>query len=90
MTVGTKELKNRLSHYLRKVKDGEVVRVTDRGQIVAELRAVEVAEPDDEGLLTNLEATGIVTRGSARFAVFAGVRLRKGARASRAILADRR
>lgn len=33
-----KELKNRLSSYLREVKGGEVVLVTDRGQVIAELR----------------------------------------------------
>lgn len=36
--VAVKELKNRLSSYLREVKGGEVVLVTDRGQVVAELR----------------------------------------------------
>lgn len=37
--VGVKELKNKLSEYLRLVKSGEVVLVTDRGDVVAELRA---------------------------------------------------
>lgn len=36
-TVGVRELKNRLSEYLRQVKSGEGVFVTDRGQVVAEL-----------------------------------------------------
>jgi antitoxin (DNA-binding transcriptional repressor) of toxin-antitoxin stability system/uncharacterized protein with PIN domain len=36
--VAVKELKNRLSSYLREVKAGEIVLVTDRGQVVAELR----------------------------------------------------
>ncbi len=36
--VAVKELKNRLSAYLREVKSGEVVLVTDRGQVIAELR----------------------------------------------------
>jgi len=36
--VAVKELKNRLSSYLRDVKAGEVVLVTDRGQVIAELR----------------------------------------------------
>lgn len=36
--VAVKELKNRLSAYLREVKNGEVVLVTDRGVVVAELR----------------------------------------------------
>jgi len=36
-TVGVRELKNRLSEYLRRVRLGERVLVTDRGEIVAEL-----------------------------------------------------
>ena len=34
-TVGIRELKNRLSEFLRKVADGERVTVTDRGRPVA-------------------------------------------------------
>lgn len=37
--VGIRELKARLSHYLRDVQAGDVVLVTDRGDVVAELRA---------------------------------------------------
>lgn len=36
-TVGVRELKNRLSEYLRQVRAGESVLVTDRGEVVAEL-----------------------------------------------------
>jgi len=36
--VGIRELKNRLSEYVRQVREGEVVMVTDRGEVVAELR----------------------------------------------------
>lgn len=43
--VGIRELKNRLSEYVRMVREGEVVMVTDRGEIVAELRP---PEPDSE------------------------------------------
>jgi prevent-host-death family protein len=35
MSVGIRELKNRLSHYLGKVKAGDRIAVTDRGEIVA-------------------------------------------------------
>lgn len=35
-TVGVRELKNRLSEYLRRVRLGERVLVTDRGEVVAE------------------------------------------------------
>lgn len=35
--VGIRELKNRLSEYVRDVRHGESVLVTDRGEVVAEL-----------------------------------------------------
>jgi antitoxin (DNA-binding transcriptional repressor) of toxin-antitoxin stability system len=37
-TVGVRELKNRLSEYLREVRRGVRILVTDRSTIVAELR----------------------------------------------------
>jgi len=37
--VGIRELKNRLSEYIRQVREGEVIMVTDRGEVVAELRS---------------------------------------------------
>jgi antitoxin (DNA-binding transcriptional repressor) of toxin-antitoxin stability system len=36
--VGIRELKNRLSEYIRQVRGGEEILVTDRGVVVAELR----------------------------------------------------
>jgi prevent-host-death family protein len=36
-TVGLRELKNRLAEYVRDVRSGEGVLVTDRGDVVAEL-----------------------------------------------------
>lgn len=36
--IGIRELKNRLSEYVRLVRAGEHVLVTDRGEVVAELR----------------------------------------------------
>ena len=36
-TVGLRELNNRLSEYVREVRSGEGVLVTDRGVVVAEL-----------------------------------------------------
>jgi len=35
--VGTRELKSKLSEYLRRVKKGETIIVTERGKIVAQL-----------------------------------------------------
>lgn len=37
-TVRVRELKDRLSEYLRRVRQGEEIFVTDRGRVVAELR----------------------------------------------------
>lgn len=37
-TVGIRELKNSLSAYVRQVRGGEEIQVTDRGTVVAELR----------------------------------------------------
>ena len=36
-SVGLRELKNRLAEYVREVRSGEGVLVTDRGEVVAEL-----------------------------------------------------
>lgn len=36
--VGVRELRNNLSEYLRAVKAGDRVLITDRGQVIAELR----------------------------------------------------
>ena len=40
-TVGLRELKNRLSEYVRQARAGHAVVVTDRGQAVAELRSAD-------------------------------------------------
>lgn len=34
-TVGVRELKNKLSHYLRDVKEGRPVEITERGESIA-------------------------------------------------------
>jgi antitoxin (DNA-binding transcriptional repressor) of toxin-antitoxin stability system len=44
-TVGLKVLKNKLSEYIRIVSGGEVVLVTDRDRVVAELRPPEGRGP---------------------------------------------
>ncbi len=41
-TVGIRELKDRLSQHIRMVRDGERILVTDRGEVVAELREPSV------------------------------------------------
>jgi len=61
-TVGVRELKNRLSHYLRLVREGERVLVTERGEVIAEVRATSAAEAGRGA--EGLEA--LVRRGLAR------------------------
>ncbi len=60
--VAIKELKNRLSAYLREVARGEVVLVTDRGKVVAELRRPTTGPAPDYGL-SHLHAQGVLALG---------------------------
>jgi antitoxin (DNA-binding transcriptional repressor) of toxin-antitoxin stability system len=66
--VGVKQLKARLSEYVRLVKAGETILVTDRDEVVAELRPARrqrLVEEDWEDLLESLADAGEVTRASA-------------------------
>lgn len=38
-SAGIRDLKNNLSRYIRRLEPGEVIEVTDRGRVVAELRS---------------------------------------------------
>jgi prevent-host-death family protein len=62
-TVGVKELKNRLTQYLRRTKQGEEVVVTERGKPIALLRPVLAEERSVslEAKLARLAARGLVT-----------------------------
>lgn len=64
--VGVRELKARLSGFLREVQAGEVILVTDRGRVVAELRAplpTGVAESAADRALRRLVGTGALRVG---------------------------
>jgi prevent-host-death family protein len=56
MEVGIRELRNHLSRYLDRVRDGDEVVVTDRGRAIARLVPV-----DGERVLDRLIAEGVVT-----------------------------
>jgi antitoxin (DNA-binding transcriptional repressor) of toxin-antitoxin stability system len=58
--VGVRDLKNRLSEYLRLVKQGEQVLVTEHGVVIAELRqpSLTAAEQRYPGL-ANLVRRGV-------------------------------
>lgn len=86
--VGTRELKTRLGTYLRRVREGERILVTDRGEPVAELRGL----PDDDGLggrLALLEAKGLVSRPSRRSLKPLRAIRSRGASLAQAIVEDR-
>jgi antitoxin (DNA-binding transcriptional repressor) of toxin-antitoxin stability system len=68
ITVGIRELKNHLSEYLRRVRLGESVLVTDRGEVVAEFSPPNRGATDTSlpaGLLA-LAKRGLVTLGEPR------------------------
>ena len=64
-SVGIRELKTRLSSYVRRVRRGEVIRVTDRGEVVAELRPPSSAHrvPVELAGLHDLASRGILRLG---------------------------
>jgi antitoxin (DNA-binding transcriptional repressor) of toxin-antitoxin stability system len=65
-TVGIRELKNRLSEYLRDVRQGESVLVTDRGEVVAEFSPPRhgVTDPTVPAALLLLAKRGLITLGT--------------------------
>jgi prevent-host-death family protein len=44
--VGVREFKSRLSHYLRRVKAGELLTITERGRVIGRLLPVQ-ATPEE-------------------------------------------
>jgi prevent-host-death family protein len=86
--VGARELKARLGRYLRRVREGRTVVVTERGQPVAELRPLP-ADSSADAVLARLMAMGAVTRVSDKpLAPFRPVENRGGS-ATAAVLEDR-
>jgi len=91
-SVGVRELKNRLTYYLRRTKEGEELIVTERGKPIALIQPIESA-----GETATLEAklARLAAQGRLSLPVIGPlkkVRLVKisGAPASQTILEDRR
>lgn len=65
-TVGLRELKNSLSEVIRQVRAGEEVLVTDRGEVVAEIRQPSPAraDPHPHPGLAALARRGLLTLGA--------------------------
>jgi prevent-host-death family protein len=86
--IGARELKVRLGTYLRRVRNGHRLIVTDRGRPVAELRPIG-GEPGVDAVLAELEARGVVMRPSRKtLAPFRLIESRGGA-LSTAVVEDR-
>ncbi len=60
-TVGTRELKTRLGTYLRLVRSGKTLVVTDRGRPVAEIRPISLSGDPRRVALAEMAALGLVT-----------------------------
>lgn len=88
-TVGVRELKSRLSEYLRRARDGERVVVTDRGQPVAVISAP--SEPPIDAYLEALARQGLLRRGIGKpRGSSRPVRLKKGPPMSQTVIEGRR
>ena len=62
--VGIRELKTRLGSYLREVRQGRTIVITDRGEPVAELRPMALARSGTGAEIDRLVALGHLTRTS--------------------------
>lgn len=91
-SVNIAELKNRLSHYLRRVQSGETVLVRDRDRVIARIDRVATGAKVPEGdaaWLDRLERGGVVRRGSGLSRGWVTRRPRVGADVVGALLSER-
>lgn len=91
-SVGVKELKNRLTQYLQRTKQGEEVIVTERGKPIALIQSIKAAQRvvSLEAKLAKLAAQGAITLPTEK--PVKRVRLARitGTPISRTIIEDRR
>jgi prevent-host-death family protein len=91
-SVGVRELKSRLTHYLRRTKHGEELVVTERGRPIALLQPIQSAGPVKslEARLAQMAAQGRVALPTRKpLSRVRPVRV-SGAAISQTILEDRR
>ena len=62
ISVGVRELKNNLSKFLRSVKSGEEIVVTDHGKPVARMVQERPEADSVDEALRRMEAEGLITR----------------------------
>lgn len=94
LTVGVRELKNRLTHYLQLTHDGERIIVTDHGNPIAvlhDLTKLESEAPPEE-YLAKAAAGGIVRlpQPGAKLDLKTKPAAHKGRSASETLIEDRR
>ena len=91
--VGVKELKNKLTHYLKLTKGGDRIIVTDRGSPIAILHSLDHVEEDagKEERLAALSRRGMIKLPTKRGKIgrFKSIQV-SGKPASEIILEDRR
>lgn len=88
ITVGIKELKNRLSHYLREIKKGEKIAITEREKIIATMSPVERVNEDSK-LLSLVKEGFAVWKGGKPMGSIHPVKV-KGKTVSEIVIEDRR
>jgi len=89
--VGSREFKNRQGHYLKRVRRGETLVITDRGRAIARVEPMgnnSVGGITLEERLRELEAQGHLRLGTKPFERFRPLRA-KGKPASQMIIEDR-
>jgi prevent-host-death family protein len=90
--VGSREFKNRMGKYLRAVRQGQTLIITDRGKPIAQLGPAPIKEPDSNDLknrLRELEAQGLIRLARRPMRSFKPVPSR-GKPASQMLIEDRR
>lgn len=88
-TVGIRELKSRLTHYVRLIKQGQNIIVTERGKPVAMLHGLEEAAQTREGRLARLATQGRVILPSTPRGRVRRVRTKHPVALTQAVLEDR-
>lgn len=83
--VGIKELKAHLGQYLGRVRGGQIILITDRGEAVAELHPLS----EERAAARGLAAQGKLRWGGGKPKGLAGVRV-QGAPVSEIVVEDRR
>ena len=85
--IGARELKTRLGTYLRRVRLGRTILVTDRGEPVAELRPVSAAGVAPVALLKLAHARAVTLPARVEMDAFRPIRSR-GRPLSEAVIED--